>query len=110
MVLREVREVTKTYSKIYGNVDTEEVAHYASVVIDYTLHPKQIQPEHIVITSPYFRTDERKLQHGTSNRRATEEQKAKCVKMRAKGLTYKTIGEALGLHKHTVARHCKGKI
>ena len=76
-------------------------------MIDFTLHPQQVQPEHIVITSPYFRTEERRLQNGSCNHATTASQKARILEMRRNGLTYKAIGEAMGIHKHTAARICK---
>ena len=100
--------MTKTYKKIYGNQDTEEVVHYGSIVYNVDLHPKQIQPEHIVITSPYFRTDEHTFNSINGvKKKATQEQKDRAAQMHKEGLTYRTIAAALGYHWHTIARFCK---
>ena len=102
--------MTKTERKIYGlqdKKDDEGTCNYGATVIDFTLHPEQIQPEHIVITSPYFRTDERKLQNGKVYFRLTQRQREKILSLRESGMIYPEIALEMGLAKSTIGRVCR---
>jgi hypothetical protein len=61
-------------------------------------HPNQIQPSHIVITSPYF--DTREIHHQErrgSNTQQRLEHRRRVMMMRDHGVLFKDIGKALGV-------------
>ncbi len=66
--------------------------------IDFTLHPKQVQPEHVVITSPYFRTDERSIDRpGGAYSPLNKSSVALITKMHEDGMSYADVGRHLGI-------------
>ena len=81
---------------------------------DYTAelygHPRQIQPSHIVITSPDF--DTREVIGGNASRhhgRRCKREEApleSIFRMRSEGKSYKTIAEVLELSWSAVRRWC----
>ena len=51
----------KPFEKTLRNIDKAPVKYYGKTTIDFTLCPQQVQPPWLVITSPYFRTEERRI-------------------------------------------------
>ncbi len=69
-------------------------------------HPNQIQPSHIVITSPYFDTREipQPSQMGKRNYNMREKKRAAVLEMRAGGALFKDIAIALNCSTQSVHR------
>ena len=82
--------------------DMGEIIHYGHTEVCFDLHPKQVQPAHIVITSPYFRTDERKFGKyalpGRMNYDPLPEETQKIIFNLVKNkVSYAEIGRRLGI-------------
>jgi len=87
----------------------EVIKHYGHTDMRVDLHPNQVQPEHIVITSPYFRVDERDFgMAGGCGCRATESIRGHVVMLREGGLTFSAIADTMGISKSQAFKYCKG--
>ena len=81
--------------------DMGEIIHYGHTEVCFDLHPKQVQPEHIVITSPYFRTDERRIGKeggmGGAYNKLQPASITQIIRLHDGGKSYKEVGEAMGI-------------
>ena len=74
--------------------EREVIKRYGTVKPCFDLHPHQIQPEHIVITSPWFNT--REVKFGRNAYVRTEDKLAKFAvieRMRKDGARWTEIGQ-----------------
>ncbi len=99
--------MTKAEIKTFGDAldDTAPIINYGKTSVCFDLHPEQVQPSHIVITSAHFRTDERTFGLGhTDYIRLTLEQKDRIRKLYRSGLSTKRIGEIYGMRRQSCYR------
>ncbi len=92
--------MTKAEIKTLGDAvdDTAEVRHYGKTVIDFTLHPDQVQPAHIVIQRlGKFRADERTFGRGhRAYKPFTQEQKYRIRELYGSGVSTIELGRRYG--------------
>lgn len=79
----------------------------------FDAHPNQIQPPWLVVTSPWFRTDERSFDRQTIravnvHERIPESRMAQISYMRKCGWNYSEIADELGISE-AQAKHARGK-
>ena len=93
--------------RIYGSelLNTDPVEHYGNVKPCFDLHPGQVQPAHIVVTSPEFDTREMHFGYGGRMRGMDRERiRQRIIELRDYGMMKKDIAEALEVSARHVGR------
>ena len=83
----------------------EEIIHYGNVTPCFDLHPNQIQPSHIVVTSPWFETREVRMSQKSHGRlREQKDKQERALRMSDEGASMREIGAALGIKTYAARR------
>ena len=76
----------------------EGIKHYGTITPCFDLHPHQVQPSHIVITSPWFETKDCNFGKSPKPRaQDLERRRQRALRMEESGYTYTEIGVVLGI-------------
>lgn len=85
-----------TYATI--GTDRETIKHYGISTPCFDLHPHQIQPSHIVITSPWFNTREHNFGRSPKPREdQLVRRRERVLRLKAEGYTHTEIGVLMGI-------------
>ena len=86
----------------FGTIN-ETIKHYGKVTPRLDLHPHQIQPSHIVITSPWFDTSETYIGAGSRVRGWERERiRQRVLRMYDEGVLLENIAEGAGINVDSV--------
>lgn len=103
--------MTKAEIKTLGDAvdDTAEIINYGKTDIDFTMHPDQVQPAHIVIQRlGKFRSDERVFGRGRQSYKIlTSDQRTELCKLFDNGSTTKQLGKMFGIPQSSCYRILK---
>lgn len=93
--------------RIYGETARfdGDIKHYGVVTPVFDLHPGQVQPSHIVVTSPWFDTREMHFGYGGRMRGMDRERiRQRIIELSEWGMMKKDIAEALEVSASHVGR------
>jgi len=94
-------------SRDYPTIGTEKevIRHYGVSTPCFDLHPNQIQPSHIVITSPWFNTKPNNISKSAKPRHEDlQRRREKILRLKEEGYTHAEIGRFMGIEGSNVCQ------